>query len=76
MKSAKSAYDAAPGWRLLRQQVMQALLLTAGEALPKYGADGAFGSETLAALKSFQWKHSLAADGICGPKSWAELLRE
>lgn len=54
---------------------MQERLLKAGEELPKYGADGNFGSETLAALKSFQKKHGLKPDGKCGPLTWAELFK-
>ena len=53
---------------------MQQLLLQAGESLPRWGADGDFGSETLAAVRSFQRKHQLAVDGICGPRSWNALL--
>ena len=53
---------------------MQEKLLQAGESLPRYGADGDFGSETLAAVRSFQRKHQLAVDGICGPKTWSILL--
>lgn len=52
---------------------MQEKLLKAGEKLPKYGADGAFGKETLAAVRPFQRSHGLQVDGICGPKTWAEL---
>lgn len=53
---------------------MQNDLLKAGEKLPRYGADGDFGNETLAALKSFQRSHPpLVVDGICGPKTWAVL---
>ena len=52
---------------------MQQLLLKAGEALPRWGADGDFGSETLAAVRSFQRKHRLAVDGICGPITWSHL---
>ena len=52
---------------------MQSLLLRAGETLPRYGADGDFGSETLAAVRSFQRRHGLVVDGICGPKTWAKL---
>ena len=52
---------------------MQQLLLKAGEALPRWGADGDFGSETLAAVRSFQRKHQLVVDGICGPKTWRSL---
>ena len=52
---------------------MQEKLLQAGESLPRWGADGDFGSETLAAVRSFQRKHCLAVDGICGPLTWAKL---
>lgn len=55
-------------------RLMQTELLACGEQLPKYGADGSFGNETLAAVKSFQKKHPpLVVDGICGPLTWAEL---
>ena len=55
-------------------KLMQRDLMAAGESLPKYGADGDFGKETLAAVRSFQRKHPpLVVDGICGPKTWAEL---
>ena len=52
---------------------MQEKLLQAGESLPRYGADGDFGSETLAAVRSFQRKHQLEVDGICGKNTWAML---
>lgn len=52
---------------------MQLLLLDAGYTLRKYGADGDFGAETEEALKAYQLAHSLTADGICGPKTWAQL---
>ena len=55
---------------------MQEKLLKHGERLPKFGADGSFGNETLAAVKSFQKSHGLVVDGICGPKTWAELDKE
>ena len=56
-------------------RLMQQDLMKAGEALPKYGADGDFGKETLAAVRSFQRKHGLQVDGVCGPKTWAELMK-
>jgi len=37
--------------------------------LPKYGADGSFGNETLTAVKTFQTKEGLKVDGLFGPKS-------
>ena len=55
---------------------MQQALTAAGFSLPKYGIDGSFGRETLAALKAFQKANGLKADGICGPKTWAELEKE
>lgn len=55
---------------------MQLLLLDAGYRLRKYGADGDFGAETEEALKAYQLAHGLAADGICGPKTWAQLEKE
>lgn len=53
---------------------LQKLLLDAGESLPKYGADGDFGAETLKAVKSYQKKHGLVVDGIVGPKTWKALM--
>lgn len=52
---------------------MQQALIRAGFPLPKYGADGKFGKETLSALKAFQEAKGLITDGICGPKTWAAL---
>jgi len=53
---------------------LQELLIKAGYKLPKYGADGHFGNETLEAVKAFQKDNSLVIDGICGSKTWAKLL--
>ena len=36
--------------------------------------DGAFGDATLKAVKSFQRKHGLVADGIAGKNTWAKLF--
>lgn len=52
---------------------MQQLLIKAGCKLAKYGADGDFGGETLAAVKAFQTANALDVDGICGPLTWAKL---
>lgn len=55
-------------------ETLQNLLIEVGETLPKYGADGDFGTETLKAVKSFQKKHGLVVDGIVGPKTWKALV--
>lgn len=52
---------------------MQKLLMKKGYKLPKYGADGDFGNETLTAVKQFQKDKGLTVDGIVGPQTWAKL---
>lgn len=54
-------------------KLLQEALLRLGYPLPKYGADGDFGNETLTALKAFQQDNGLNADGVCGPKTWEKL---
>lgn len=51
----------------------QQLLLDRGYKLPKWGADGDYGNETVAAVKAFQKDWGLTQDGIIGPKTWAML---
>jgi peptidoglycan hydrolase-like protein with peptidoglycan-binding domain len=41
-------------------------LLTLGYKLPKFGADGQYGDEMVAAVKAFQKDNGLASDGIIG----------
>ena len=53
---------------------LQKLLMQAGYALPKYGADGDFGDECLSAVKAFQRDNKLTVDGIVGAKTWKALL--
>lgn len=48
---------------------IQKLLIGAGYELPKYGADGDFGNETLEAVKSFQNAYGITVDGIVGEKT-------
>lgn len=55
-------------------KLLQRLLMAEGCKLPKYGADGKCGSETIEAVKAFQTTHNLSADGICGPLTWAKLV--
>ena len=53
---------------------MQNRLMQLGYALPKFGADGDYGSETIAAVKAFQAANGLQADGVTGPMTWKKLL--
>jgi hypothetical protein len=53
---------------------LQKMLLSMGYSLPRYGADGSYGAETITAVKAFQLDNGLKADGITGPGTWAALL--
>ena len=55
-------------------KAMQILLAGYGCKCGIFGADGDFGSATEKAVKKYQEKMGLEADGICGPKTWAALL--
>ena len=44
--------------------------------LPVGADDGKFGQQTETAVKAFQRDQSLSADGVCGPITWAALIRE
>lgn len=48
---------------------LQEKLLARGYKLPKYGADGSYGNETVAAVKAFQKDWGLKVDGIAGPET-------
>ena len=48
-------------------------LLLTGKGFP-CDTDGVFGSETFEALKDFQTKAGILADGECGGQSWAALV--
>lgn len=56
--------------------LLQTKLMSKGYKLPKYGADGDFGSETLAAVKQFQKDNGLICDGIVGEKTWERLMSD
>ena len=54
----------------------QTLLIQRGYDLAPYGADGKFGAKTEDAVKAFQRKNGLTADGIIGRNTWAALDSE
>ena len=53
---------------------LQAALIAYGFSCGSAGADGDFGSGTEAALRKFQIKYNLGADGIAGKGTWGKLL--
>lgn len=53
---------------------MQILLIGYDYSCGKCGADGDFGSGTLAAVKNYQKAKGLTVDGIVGPTTWKKLL--
>ena len=55
-------------------QTLQAALIANGFSCGSAGTDGDFGAGTEAALKKFQTKYSLGADGIAGNGTWGKLL--
>ncbi len=55
---------------------LQKQLIKLGHELPKFGADGDFGDETVAAVKAFQKRMGFKGedvDGVVGPKTRAAL---
>lgn len=55
-------------------KAMQGFLLQLEYSLPKYGADGEFGSETEKALKTFQRKIGIKQDGLYGSETHQALM--
>jgi hypothetical protein len=51
------------------------VLLNAGQSGAKLYVDGDFGPKTQAAVRAFQLRWRLVADGIVGPITWARLQR-
>lgn len=52
---------------------LQEDLIALGYSLPKYGADGEFGSETKSAVASFQLDHNITPTGIADAKTLAAI---
>ena len=55
-------------------KTLQAALIAYGCSCGAAGADGDFGAGTETALKRFQTKYGLGADGIAGNGTWGKLL--
>ena len=54
-------------------RIAQEKLLAKGYKLPKYGADGDYGSETVEAVKELQKDANIGIDGIIGNDTWGVL---
>ena len=79
-KADASEVELQLGDRLLKKGMsgsdvreLQQNLLKLGYALPKYGADGDYGVETVEAVKAFQKKSGLEADGVYGSNTHKSL---
>ena len=55
-------------------RTLQAALIAYGYSCGAAGADGNFGAATETALKRFQGRYKLGADGIAGKGTWGKLL--
>lgn len=55
-------------------KTLQSALIANGFSCGTAGADGDFGNATAAALRKFQTKYGLVADGIAGNATWSKLL--
>ncbi len=56
-------------------KTVQRLLKAMGYSIGLSGADGEYGAKTEKAVKKFQTKNNLTADGIVGQKTWEKLLK-
>lgn len=56
-------------------RLQESLLAWRPGLLPGWGADGGFGDETAAALRTFQSARGIGRDGVYGPESAAALRR-
>lgn len=54
-------------------KALQHLLKANGCSLPRYGADGSYGNETVAAVKKYQQKYGLTVDGNAGKQTLTHI---
>ena len=54
-------------------KALQHLLMANGCPLPRYGADGSYGNETVAAVKKYQQKNGLQIDGNAGRQTLTHI---
>ncbi|MCL2236017.1 MAG: N-acetylmuramoyl-L-alanine amidase [Defluviitaleaceae bacterium] len=57
-------------------RIIQEALNALGATSPPLVVDGNFGARTEAAVRNFQWQSGLNSDGVVGPLTWAELMRQ
>ncbi len=62
------------GSRGAQVKALQLLLIGTGHSCGASGADGVFGSGTLAAVKALQKQGGITVDGIVGKKTWCKIL--
>ena len=55
-------------------RALQEMLLSVGQLLPRYGADGQYGNETVAAVMSFQARMGLDDTGEADEETWNALM--
>ncbi len=55
-------------------RLVQMMLVCRGYSVGSAGCDGDYGAKTVAAIKSYQKKNGLSADGICGKNTAAKLF--
>ncbi len=53
---------------------LQALLISRGYDLGRWGADGIFGKQTMKAVKAFQKDCGIRVDGVVGPVTYSRLF--
>ena len=55
-------------------KIVQGALIAKGYSCGSSGIDGIFGTASVAALKKYQAKKGIAADGIVGPATWGKMI--